>query len=389
MTLMLASVTNQAEAEAVWAGGADIIDLKDPSKGALGALDTSVAARIIRSIGKRRPISAAAGTAGDAPGEVLDAVAAMAAIGADYVKVAFSRGRAAADCVRALGRHSNSTKLIGVLFADAEPNLDMLALMADSGFTGAMLDTANKGDGRRLLDHMDVAALDRFIGRCRTRGLTAGLAGSLEAPDVPRLLPLQPDYLGFRGSLCQGRARDGAIDAASVRMIRDLIPREGMGQAILEKSMRDWRLFLGQGFVPAGDRPTEIDRIFVHDLVLPCAIGAYDFERGQHQNVRFNIDVDVRHANRQFEDIRGIFSYDVIIDAIKIILGRGHIDLIEALASSIADEVLSYPSVVRVCVRVEKLDVVPGTVGIEIKRERPAERAAPGKHVPDLPGNSV
>ena len=40
-----------------------------------------------------------------------------------------------------------------------------------------------------------------------------GLAGGLEAPDVPRLLPLEPDILGFRGALCAGdRARHG-IDA--------------------------------------------------------------------------------------------------------------------------------------------------------------------------------
>ena len=62
MTLMLASVSNPAEAEAVWAGGADIIDLKDPAKGALGALDADVAAGIVRSVGKRKPVSAAAGT---------------------------------------------------------------------------------------------------------------------------------------------------------------------------------------------------------------------------------------------------------------------------------------------------------------------------------------
>ncbi len=57
----------------------------------------------------------------------------------------------------------------------------------------------------------------------------SGLAGSLEAPDVPRLLPLQPNYLGFRGSLCRGRSRVAEIDPAAVRIIRDLIPREANG----------------------------------------------------------------------------------------------------------------------------------------------------------------
>jgi dihydroneopterin aldolase len=388
MTLMLASVTSPAEAEAVWAGGADIIDVKDPAKGALGALDVDVAAGIVRSVGKRKPVSAAAGSSLGEPGAVVDAVAAMAATGVDYVKVGFSPGKSGADCVRALGPQASNIKLVGVLFADCTPDLDMLALMANNNFTGAMLDTAKKGAGR-LLDHMGVAALDHFIGRCRENGLTPGLAGSLEAPDVPRLLPLQPDYLGFRGSLCQGRAREAAIDAASVQMIRDLIPRESDGQDGSSETRIDWRLLLGRGFVPAKEQLVETDLIFVHDLVLSCAIGAYDFERVQNQNVRFNIDVEVRRNDRRFDDMRGVFSYDLIIDAINIILGRGHVDLIETLASGVADEILRYLCVVRVCVRVEKLDVVRGTVGIEIKRERAADQAAAGARAPVPPGNAA
>ncbi|MGH6829903.1 MAG: dihydroneopterin aldolase, partial [Methylocella sp.] len=150
----------------------------------------------------------------------------------------------------------------------------------------------------------------------------------------------------------------------------------------------DW-LLLGRGYVSAKERLVETDLIFVHDLVLPCAIGAYDFERVQNQNVRFNIDVEVRRDERQFDDMRGVFSYDVIIDAIKIILGRGHVDLIETLASGIADEILRYPCVLRVCVRVEKLDVVRGTVGVEIKRERASEKAAGDEGMPVFPGNSA
>jgi FolB domain-containing protein len=388
MTLMLASVTNPVEAEAVWVGGADIIDLKDPAKGALGALDAGVAAGIVRSVGKRRPVSAAAGASLGAPGAIVDAVAAMAATGVDYVKVGFSSDGTGADCVRALGPHASNTKLVGVLFADCAPDLDLLTLMANSGFTGAMLDTAKKGAGR-LLDHMDVAALDRFIDRCRESGLMSGLAGSLEAPDVPRLLPLQPNYLGFRGSLCQGRAREAAIDAASVRMIRDLIPREAGGHGECDERRIDWRLLLGRGYLPANERFVETDLIFVHDLVLACAIGAYDFERAHNQNVRFNIDVEVSRNKLRLDDMRGVFSYDVIVDAIKIILGRGHIDLIETLASGIANEILRYPCVMRVCVRVEKLDVVRGTVGIVIKRERVAERTGGGEGVPVLPGDAA
>jgi dihydroneopterin aldolase len=382
MTLMLASVTSRSEAETVLAGGADIIDLKDPSKGSLGQADPLLAAEIVRAIGKRRPISAAAGIAGKEAADAIHAAAALADAGIDYVKVGFRR-HATADCITAIGKKVGNAKLAGVLFADEEPNLDLLGVMAESGFAGAMLDTAHK-DAGRLLDHMEIAALRDFIGRCRRYGLMAGLAGSLEAPDVPRLLPLRPDYLGFRGSLCRGKVREGAIDPEAVRIIRDLIPREESVESGRADEGTGWHVFWGRGLV--SERPAEADRVFVHDLVLPCAIGAYDFERGQLQNVRFNVDVDVRRPERHFDDIRAVFSYDLIIDAIKLILGQGHIDLIETLASQIADEVLRYPPVLRVCVRIEKLDVAHGTVGIEIRRERVL---APARHIPVAPGNAA
>jgi (5-formylfuran-3-yl)methyl phosphate synthase len=388
MTLMLASVRSPAEAEAVCAGGADIVDLKDPGKGALGALDIEVAADIVRSVGRRKPISAAAGPMQGAPQAIADSVAAIAATGVDYVKVGIAPQSVAANCVRELSRQAGDTKLVGVLFADCAPDFEMLGRMADNGFTGAMLDTAKKGSGR-LLDHMDIAALDRFIDHCRKRGLMSGLAGSLEAPDVPRLLPLQPDYLGFRGSLCRGRMREAEIDAAAVRMIRELIPRTTDSQFGQGEDASDRRHFLARGMVNPDDRFVETDRIFVHDFVLPCAIGAYGFERAKIQDVRFNIDVDVRRAKHQLDDMRGVFSYDLIIDAIRIILGRGHIDLIETLANSLAVEILRYPCALRVCVRVEKLDVVRGTVGIEIKRERMAELAQASNVAPVPPGDAA
>ena len=229
MTLMLASVTSPAEAEAVC--GRRRRHHRSEGSGEWRARRARCHGRGgHRSRGRqtqagerrRRQL------AGRAGGLSSTAVAAMAASGVDYVKIGFSPERAGADCVRALAPQAKNTKLVGVLFADCAPDLDLLRLMASNGFTGAMLDTAKKGAGR-LLDHMDIAALDGFIGQCRENRLMAGLAGSLEAPDVPRLLPLEPDYLGFRGSLCHGRMREGEIDPASVRMIRDLIPREAEG----------------------------------------------------------------------------------------------------------------------------------------------------------------
>jgi dihydroneopterin aldolase len=138
----------------------------------------------------------------------------------------------------------------------------------------------------------------------------------------------------------------------------------------------DLRFFFGRGYISANERAIETDRVFVHDLIMPCSIGAYDFERGLKQNVCFNVDVDVRRSNHHSDDMRDIFSYDLVTDSIKILLGQGHVELIETLARELADCVLRHPEVVRVCVRIEKLDVIRGKVGVEIKRERASEAAA-------------
>jgi FolB domain-containing protein len=373
MTLMLASVANLAEAELALSGGVDIIDLKDPANGALGALHPGAVAEIVAAIGRRKPVSAAAGDHFASPAAAAAAVRELAATGVDYVKVGLASNAAGEASIRALKDAAAGVKLVGVLFADRAPDLDLLKLMAKSGFSGAMLDTFAKGEGR-LLDHMDVAALAGFVDRCRELGLAPGLAGSLEAPDVPRLLPLRPHYLGFRGALCIGAERKAALDAEALAMIRDLIPNGGDSQGAGDGAGVDWRL-LGRGYVPVSE-VTETDRIFVHDLVMACSIGAYEFERQKTQDVRYNIDVDVARTRLHSDDMRDIFSYDLIVDAIKIITGRGHIELIETLVREIADSVLRHPAVISVSVRAEKLDVIRGAVGVEIRRERAKELAA-------------
>jgi dihydroneopterin aldolase len=57
------------------------------------------------------------------------------------------------------------------------------------------------------------------------------------------------------------------------------------------------------------------------------------------------------------------------------IVAREHIAFIETLAERIAASVLAHQRVASVTVRIEKLDIGPGAVGVEIVRERPAEMA--------------
>ena len=69
----------------------------------------------------------------------------------------------------------------------------------------------------------------------------------------------------------------------------------------------------------------------------------------------------------------------LVADAIRLAIGRGHVDFVETLAESVAEIVLRHARVTSVVVRVEKLDVIAGAVGVEIRRQR--ARNSRGSHV--------
>lgn len=374
MTAMLASVTGPAEAETAIAGGADIIDLKDPAAGALGALPAERVAATVAAIAGRRPASAVAGAEDLSPDALAAAVDAAAATGVAYVKVglygAEERQRAT---IAALSASARRTRLVAVLFADhfADGKRDPAALipaLTEAGFAGVMLDTADKARGR-LLVHIDVTRLAGFVQSARGHGLIVGLAGGLESPDVPRLITLSPDFLGFRGALCAAGRRADGLDPADIAAIRALIPPERPAAA----GSVDYSLLSARGYHPETSDPTQVARIFVRDLVLPVRIGAYSHEHAAPQKVRFDVSVDVRRTPGRAHAMSQVFSYDLITDAIARIVAAEHIDFVETLAERVGTAVLADPRAGRVTVKVEKLEIGPGGVGVELTMERPEQ----------------
>ena len=377
MTKMLASVTGLAEAEIAIAGGADIVDLKDPKAGALGAVETETIRQVVTSVAGRCATSAVCGDLPMVPEAIRAKVEEIAATGVDYVKIGFFAAPNAVACIEALAPVASRTKLIAVLFADQSPDFGLLPVLARHGFHGVMVDTADKSKGR-LLDHLPPERIPDFIDAARASGLMTGLSGSLEAPDIPRLLPFAPDFLGFRGALCGRSQRTASIDAQAVAQIRSLIPEERQepGSASV-----DYRLLAARGYAPGTVDPTlGTDRIFVRDFVLPVRIGAYSFEHGHTQKVRFDVTAEVLRLTKSPEDMRHVYSYDIIMDGIRTIVARGHVELSEALAQQVAAHVLEDPRVMRVTVRVEKLELGPGGVGVEIERTRAKEWPSAVRH---------
>lgn len=220
-TGLLISVRDVDEARIALAAGADLIDLKEPEAGALGAVDLALAREIVATIGGGRTTSAAVG---DLPADASvlgEAARRMASSGVDFVKIGWFGSPAADICaeIRALARVAAAVDLIAVLFADAFPPNDPVAAAAAAGFAGVMIDTADKHSGR-LTDYLDVGRLREFVISARRNKLMCGLAGSLRCSDIARLAELAPDYLGFRGAACIRNCRGGRLDAQRVIELR-------------------------------------------------------------------------------------------------------------------------------------------------------------------------
>ncbi len=131
-------------------------------------------------------------------------------------------------------------------------------------------------------------------------------------------------------------------------------------------------------FVPRGARAqtTPDRRVFIRDLVLPCAIGVHAHEKNGPQRVRINVELLVADDRRPLDDsIENVVSYETVVDGIRAIATAGHINLVETLAERIAGVCLADGRVRAARVRVEKLDVYEdaGSVGVEIEREQSAQ----------------
>lgn len=222
----LASVGNVAEAKQALAGGAEIIDIKDPAHGALGAASDADVMAIIQCVAaqgeQRRLVSA---TVGDLPldaGQLVPVCAARAKTGVDIVKVGLIPGAARLACVTALGPLARQHPMIVVLFADREGDrLDELELLLRSlgsnGFLGVMIDTFDKRAGS-LTAQWSPATTRGFVSSAHDCELLCGLAGSLSLADIADLAPMGADVLGFRGALCDG-FRSEALQSSRVQLV--------------------------------------------------------------------------------------------------------------------------------------------------------------------------
>ena len=244
---LLVSVRSGEEAEAALAGGADLIDIKEPARGALGAADPEIWDEVLRVVAGRLPVSAALGELLD-PGVVRSLgertlnEQASGRHGLTFVKFGLAGcgkrpdwqalWQKAAECLPP-GAHAVPATYADWQIADAPPPAAVLKLAAQSPAQLLLIDTFEK-NGRTLLDVLTFEALEAIARQAAECGVRLVLAGSLTAATIERLRSLEPAYFGVRGAACRG-GRGGKIDAALVKSLAEIVicpPRKVIGRCL-------------------------------------------------------------------------------------------------------------------------------------------------------------
>lgn len=234
MLLLISPINNEEALESI-KGGADIVDVKNPKEGSLGANFPWVIKEIRELTPENMLVSATLGDVPYKPGTV--SLAAMGALvsGADYIKVGlygtknYEEGlEVMKGVVQTVRDNSDDAVVVASGYADAHrvgavSPWEIPKIAADSGADLAMLDTAVK-DGKTLFDYLDVNDLSKFVNEIHSFGLKSALAGSVKKEQLKPLNDIGCDVVGVRGAACTGGDRNnGKINSNAVSELKKLV----------------------------------------------------------------------------------------------------------------------------------------------------------------------
>jgi uncharacterized protein (UPF0264 family) len=226
MTGLLVSVRDLAEARIALAAGVDLIDVKEPSRGSLGAASAEVWQSVARFVAGRRLVSLALGELA----EGIDPTRLSSAAGASFAKVGLAGMRRELDWPQrwrsVVEDLPAGTRPVAVAYADWQaagaPALDeVLTTGAAAGCPYLLVDTYDKSRGN-LLAHLSASELHVLAAQARAAGVELVLAGSLDERAILKLLPLAPAYIAVRGAVCTGD-RKGQIDETKIQRLQEIL----------------------------------------------------------------------------------------------------------------------------------------------------------------------
>jgi hypothetical protein len=227
---LLVSPINAVEAEAAMAGGADILDVKNPREGSLGANFPWVIRSVAEVAAGRVPVSATIGDFDFKPGTASLAALGAAFSGADYIKVGLLKIRdrdEAAEMLRPLVRSVKefdaNKRLVAAAYSDASrvgsiSPMELPEVAAECGADVVMVDTAIK-DGKSTFEFMTESEISDFIALGHDLGMEVAIAGTIKFADLALLKRVDPEIIGVRGAVCGGD-RTGEIKEELVRRMK-------------------------------------------------------------------------------------------------------------------------------------------------------------------------
>lgn len=227
---LLVSPMNVIEARSALLGGADILDVKNPKEGSLGANFPWAIRAVVDLADGRVPVSATIGDLDFKPGTASLAALGAAVAGADYIKAGLLGVKTPEQAeemlqgiVRSVKDYDPAKKVVASGYSDyiragsISPML-LPEVAARAGADVVMVDTAVK-DGRPTFDFMGEQDLAYFIALGHTNGLQVALAGSIGFAHLELLKRLDPDIIGVRGIVCGGD-RNAAVQKELVEKVK-------------------------------------------------------------------------------------------------------------------------------------------------------------------------
>jgi len=228
----LISVVTEAEAILALKKPIDILDVKNPKEGSLGANFPRVTKRIVTLCKETNPqvvISATLGNWHYAPGSATLAAYGLAYCGVDCIKVGLHQistteqaFQMMSEIVEAIKSVDEKILVVASGYAECKKissiNYDeLIHASMDSKVDIVMLDTAIK-NGKTLLDSLSVDELNDFVKKAHGLGMRAALAGSLDYESIHTLYNLKnkPDILGIRGLICSSSDRNQELDSVKL-----------------------------------------------------------------------------------------------------------------------------------------------------------------------------
>ena len=225
----LLSIVSQEEAKSVLKYHPDLLDVKNPDEGSLGAQFPWVIQDVVKAV-RNTDIKCSA-TLGDLPFKPgtasLAAMGAAAACGADYIKAGMFGIKSYEEALqmminirKSIRQVSGKILVVASGYADyrrfgAINPLEIIRAASDSKCDAVMVDTAIK-DGENLFDAMTYSQLKSFIDTAHNSGLQVALAGSISLKYLDIIAELKPDIIGIRGAVCQKGNRNTALDPIKV-----------------------------------------------------------------------------------------------------------------------------------------------------------------------------